>query len=102
MSLKIIETLIVTLLAGIMIYYYYQLYQAQKGAKLFLILEVGLRAISFVFIIIEQGFRSYWELLHFVPIFLSITLYLSKMKILFMILSSLIIILWINHLIALY
>ncbi|MGL5956704.1 MAG: hypothetical protein ACRC0X_08965, partial [Brevinema sp.] len=85
-----------------MIYYYYQLYRAKKGAKLFLILEVGLRAISFTVFIIEKGFQSYWELLHFIPVFLSIALYRTKAKVLFIILSVLMVFLWGNHLVFLY
>ncbi len=101
----ILEIAVILMLSAMMIYYYYNLYLSTKSAKLLLILEVGLRAISFTVYIVYGGFVSYWELIHFVPMFLSITLYLAKgwtAKVLFGILSSMIVILMINYFVSMF
>lgn len=93
------------LVAAVTIYYYYQLYLSTKGAKLFLILEVGLRAISFIYYIANQGFTSYLEFIHFIPIFLSISLYIAKGKIATVLFSLLVIFvagLTINHIVLIF
>ncbi len=101
----ILEIAVVLMLSAMMIYYYYNLYLSTKSAKLLLILEVGLRAISFTVYIVYGVFVSYWELIHFVPMFLSITLYLAKgitAKVLFGILSSMMIVLATRHIISMF
>ncbi len=97
-----LRIIIVLMAACLMIYYYTNLFLKTKAAKLFLIMEVGLRAISAILLLYYGYFKSYVNLLDFVPVFLSISLYLSKgitAKILLGILISMTIILSVDSII---
>lgn len=73
----LLETTIVCLLAILFIAYYYQLYLGSKLGKLMLILEVGIRAVSFTYLIFEKSLSGK-DLIYLIPTFLSITLFIAK------------------------
>ena len=100
MIAKLLEMFIVLALAFLYITYYFQLYEGTKISRLFLICEIGYRAISSIFVVMDNQLTSYVDLLHYIPLLCSIILCFTTglvAKIIFGILSSLICVIVVNH-----
>ncbi len=100
MSVKLLELFIVLVAAFLYVSYYFQLYKGTKLSLLLLICELGYRAISSVFVVMDNRITSYWDLLHYIPLLFSIALYFAEglvAKIILGLLSNLILMLLVNH-----